>query len=104
MLNAPKKWDNFNRVARFAAMLITGKRYQLSFANQPPSDLRFSIQQKSNITSTLESVVLDMTYQVTNVAARVSVSEFKQQPFLASDGSTSVGDYLSTCGANKYFK
>lgn len=85
-------------------MLITGKRYQLSFANQPPSDLRFSIQQKSNITSTLESVVLDMTYQVTNVAARVSVSEFKQQPFLASDGSTSVGDYLSTCGANKYFK
>lgn len=75
VLNAPKSWTGFNRPARFAAMLLTGKRYQLSFASQPPSDMRFSLQQKSNTSSSVpEYVLIDMTYRVTNVAARVSVS------------------------------
>lgn len=103
-INAPKKWDNFNRVARFAAMLVTGERYQLSFNGQAPSDMRFSMQQKSNVSAgASDFVVINMTYQISNIAARVSVSELKRDPLLAS-GSSTTADYFSTCGANKYFQ
>ncbi len=103
-INAPKKWHNFNRVARFAAMLVTGERYQLSFNGQAPSDMRFSMQQKSNVSAgASDFVVINMTYQISNIAARVSVSELKRDPLLAS-GSSTTADYFSTCGANKYFQ
>jgi len=105
VVNAPKKWDNFNRMARFAALLITGKVYELTFSAQPPGDMRLQLQQKTNIASTTtDYVVLNITYKIPNVALRVSISEVKQNPLLTSDTSTSAADFYSTCGANKYFQ
>lgn len=103
-LVGPSEWAGFSRVSRFAAMLLTGKSYNISFKDSAPTDLRFSLQQKSNVTNTAEYVVVNITYPVNNSAVSVFVNDVKKVPMLASDQSTPIQTNPSDCGAHKYYR
>jgi len=83
-------------------MLISDKSYKMTFNGSAPVDMRFSLQQKSNVQQPNEYMVINIQYPVRNAAVSIFVNDVKKNPLLLSDESTNFT--TTDCGANRYFK
>jgi len=105
IINAPKKWNNFNRMARFSSLVLTNKMYEMKWNGQPPGDMRFKLQTKSNsIEVDPGNVVINITLPNPNVDLHVSVNDQLVDPLLESDTSTKLTDFKTECGKNRYIR
>lgn len=75
----------------------------MKWNGQPPGDMRFKLQSKGASVDT-GNVVINITLPNPNVDIHVSVQDQLVDPLLESDTSTSIADFLTFCGKNKYVR
>lgn len=103
IINAPSKRINFNRIARFSSLIVTNKMYEMKWNGQPPGDMRLKLQGKS-ASMDPGNVVINITLPNREVDIHVSVLNKTVAPLLESDTSTSIRDFATVCGKNKYVR
>lgn len=86
--NAYSSWEQTElktkRLARFISLVMLNKTYNVTFAAQPPSDMRFQLQQKTvEATQTPDWVAVYIYYPVANFIS-VSVNKVVIKPILSS--------------------
>ena len=105
--NGWKEWEwngtepKNRRVGRFVSTVVLGQIYNMSFASQPPSDMRFQLQKINKTGDASQWISVYIYYPIANYIA-VSVNKQVIQPILASSNET-VENRSGVCGANKYF-
>lgn len=71
------------RLGRFVSLVVLGKVYNMSFASQPPSDMRFQLQKRNFSGDASEWIAVYIYYPIANFIA-VSVNKEVIQPILAT--------------------
>lgn len=107
LTNAWREWEWSGteplnkRMGRFISTLVFSKVYNLTFGAQPPSELKFQFQNRTDGGVETEYAVFYIYYPIANFIS-VSAKGQKVTPLLATD-STELSTLSTTCGANKYF-
>jgi hypothetical protein len=90
------------RLGRFISTIRLAQVYNMTFSAQPPSDMRFQIARRTLAGNNSDWIAVRIYYPVAN-AIVVTVNGSAPSVTLLSTDSSDVTDYMTVCGANKYF-
>lgn len=105
--NAWREWEwsgtepANKRMARFISTIVLNQTYNMTFATQPPSDLKFQLQKRTMEGNSFEWAVFYIYYPIANFIS-VSVAGQIVQPQLATD-TNELSTQFDVCGANRYY-
>jgi hypothetical protein len=105
--NGWREWDwqgtepQNHRLGRFVTAVRLSQTYNLTFSAQPPSDMRFQIQQRTLTGNSSDWLAIRIYYPVAN-AITVMIGRTPVDSILATSNED-VTNRSTICGANKYF-
>lgn len=99
--NGPE--PNNKRLARFVSTIRLGQVYNMSFEAQPPSDMRFQIQQRVFGGNPSDWLAIRIYYPVANAISVFNRGNMTPITSILATSDTDVTSFPTTCGANKYF-